>query len=514
AVTKQDLAGPDRTAQVVEQVTSRLAGTSLDGVPVVAVDGVSGRGVDVLRDVLVQRLRQVDPAPDRRRARLWIDRSFTIGGAGTVVTGTLAGGRLRVGDEVGLLPSRKRARIRGLHALGVRVEVAPPGSRVAVNLAGIDHDEVGRGDALVVVDAGDPTEAWLTSDTLDTVVRVLPGHDVDRPGAWHLHVGSAETTCTVHPLLGEPLTAGTEGYVRLVLGRALPLRSGDRFVLREAGRRATVAGGQVLDPLPPGRVRGPDARLARAVELDAIRAAPVGVDRVGALVAAWSGARPRAQALAAADVPLDTPLPQGLARVGDWLVTDAALGHWREVVLAAAGAHHLDEPASPGPDRVRLAAAALEAQAPRTLAAELPDHLVAEGVLRRHGSSYALPDHAPAQEEARAAGVEELLARLAAEPFSPPDLRATARQLGVTFPELQQLQQSGRVVRAGDIGFARSAVDRAVDRLRALQDQVGPFTASQARACLGTSRKYAIPLLEYLDGAGITTFDGQHRTMT
>ena len=149
-----------------------------------------------------------------------------------------------------------------------------------------------------------PTAPWITTTTADVWVRSLPGHEIDRAGAWHLHVGSAEVLCDVHPLLGEPIAPATEGWLRLELDAPLPLVSGDRLVLREAGRRATVGGGEVVDPDPGERVRGLEQRLAR---IDALERLLLNDERLSALVAASGGARPAGRVLAAAGQPPDAP---------------------------------------------------------------------------------------------------------------------------------------------------------------------------------------------------------------
>ncbi len=263
AVTKVAIAGEDRALDVAADVERRLAATSLRGAPIVVTDALAGTGLDELRATLLRRLAAVPALPDERRARLWVDRSFTIGGAGTVVTGTLAGGSLAVGDEVALLPARRTARVRGLQSLGAAVEVARPGDRVAVNLSGVDRDEVGRGDALVT-GGQPPAAAWLVTDTVDTWVRALPGHAIDRAGAWHVHVGSAESVCTVHPLLGDPIASGP-ARLRPARARA-PAAAADRRPVRAARGRSTRhrrrRGRRRPAPAGPGAWGRPAARRA------------------------------------------------------------------------------------------------------------------------------------------------------------------------------------------------------------------------------------------------------------
>ncbi|MGH8896005.1 MAG: selenocysteine-specific translation elongation factor, partial [Egibacteraceae bacterium] len=245
ALTKADTVDEDTVAIGAELVREQLEATTFADVEIIPVSAVTGAGLDRLTERLATALTKAPQAPDLHRPRLWIDRSFSIKGAGTVVTGTLGGGRLRVGDELAVLPSRRTARVRGLQALQAGIDEAAPGSRVAVNLTGVDRTEAARGDAL-----GRPGQ-WRAARSLDVWVRTLPGQRIGRKGAWHLHTGSAERNARVYPLAGE--RTGPCGFARMVLDRAVALQAGDRFVLREAGRRATAGGGLVLDVDPPAR---------------------------------------------------------------------------------------------------------------------------------------------------------------------------------------------------------------------------------------------------------------------
>lgn len=512
-VSKADTVDGARVDEVAAELRRELTGTSLEDAPVVVTDAVTGRGLDDLRAVLRARLDELPEAADIGRPRLWVDRSFAVTGAGTVVTGTLTQGRFEVGQEVRVLPADRTARIRGLQSLGERVEAAGPGTRVAINLAGIDVDEVDRGD---VVAGGAP---WRSVEVVDAVVRVLPGHEVDRRGAWHLHVGTADTTCRLLPVTG-PIRAGrgagsaSTGAVRVVLDRALPLTVGDRFVLREAGRRATVAGGEVAEPDPAVTPRGRRQRAHRASELSDILAADA-AGRVRALLAARGGIERADTVLALAGWPHPSSRPAGVRRIGEHLALETEVARWATAVRdLGAGTH----------DRAAvLAATGLGDQHPRSnggartpveLASDLADHLVEAGALVRVPGGYSLPDHADEAAASRARRTAALVAELEAAPFSPPDLDERARHHGVDHREVNELVQHGEIVRAGRVAFARSAVHAALERLEALQSRVGPFTAAQAKEAWGTTRKYAIPLLEHLDRVGATSFDGNLRTLT
>lgn len=228
----------------------RVAGTFLEGAPIVPVDAPAGIGLAELRAALDEVLAGTPTAPDVGRPRLWVDRAFAAKGAGTVVTGTLTGGSLSVGDELELTPGRHRVRVRGLQSHGRPLQEVSPGRRVAMNLVGVAHDEVERGDALVRPDQ------WHAATVIDADLAVLDAldHDVSRRGAYVAHVGSGEHAVTMRVLDAPSIAPGDRGQVRVRLPVPLPLVPGDRFVLRESGRGETIGGGTVLD-VAPGTAR-------------------------------------------------------------------------------------------------------------------------------------------------------------------------------------------------------------------------------------------------------------------
>jgi selenocysteine-specific elongation factor len=222
----------------------RLAGTFLADAPVVEVDAPTGTGVDALRDALDDLLARTPVAVDRDRPRLWVDRAFAAKGAGTVVTGTLTGGRLRVGDELRL--KARRVRVRALQSHGELLDDVPPGRRVAVNLTGVDHHDVERGHALI------RPGQWHETTIVDATLHALESldHDVSRRGAYVAYIGSGEHPITMRLLGPDALAPGGDGTARLRLRSPLPLVPGDRYVLRESGRGETVGGGAILDVAP------------------------------------------------------------------------------------------------------------------------------------------------------------------------------------------------------------------------------------------------------------------------
>src|SRR4051794_13826933 len=233
-VTRSDLADPGRA---IARATSEIAATSLGEIEAVAVSGRTGAGLDALRAALTRLVASLPPPVVTGDVRLWVDRSFTVSGAGTVVTGTLTGGTLREGDRLLVSPGGREVRIRGLQSLGEPAQSVGAVARVAVNLRGVGHHDVRRGDALTT------PGAWLTSAEVD--VRVRPGAELDgvRPGAnLVLHLGTAALAARVRRLGSDT--------ARLQLAAPLPLRVGDRGVLREPSSHDRTLGTVVLDPLP------------------------------------------------------------------------------------------------------------------------------------------------------------------------------------------------------------------------------------------------------------------------
>jgi selenocysteine-specific elongation factor len=459
-ITRSDLADP---ALAHEEALLNLAGSSLADVASVCVSGTTGQGLDELRSALdrvLTGLPAADPAAD---VRLWVDRAFTIRGAGTVVTGTLGAGTLRVGDEVEISPSGVRVRVRALESMAQRVEEVEPVARVAVNLRGLPLESVRRGYALLA------PGRWLAADLVDVRLHGLAAGDL--PPSMQLHAGAAAV-----PVRVRPLGADT---ARLSSAVPLPLRVGERALLRDPGSRA-LAGVTVLDVRPPAlRRRG--AAAARGAELAAMdgRPDPAGELRRRGLV--------RAGELAAMGVPV-TAEPV----VGDWLVDPA---HWvslgvqlREVVTAYAAAHPL-EPGLP------LEAARQQLALPDVrlvLALVTAPLTVREG--RVTSGDGALPVEV-------ASALEELRADLAAAPFHAPEAGRLA-ELGFTPPRLAAAVRAGALLRVADGVYLLPGADMQAVRVLAGVEQ--PFTVSAAREALGTTRRVVVPLLEHLDRRRLT----------
>jgi selenocysteine-specific elongation factor len=495
ALTKADTVAEDDLELARLDVQERLAGSTLQGAPVVACSSVTGHGLDQLVAALDEVVTSTPPVPDLGRPRLWVDRVFTIAGAGTVVTGTLAGGRLSAGDAVEISPERRRARIRTIQSHKKEVESIEPGSRVALNLSGLERQGASRGDAVVA------PETWRPTHSIDAYVRVLDArlagreHELSEKGAHLLYAGSAETPVRIRLYGRETIAAGAGGYAQLHLRDPLPLARGDRFVLRDAGRILTFGGGVVLDPLAT-RTRRDDAR--RLSLLDRLKESSA-ADALGALVEAY-GSIPEGEAAFRTGAEAAAP---GVTKLGRLLVSETHLGHLRDLLTSALREHHAAHALERGLGRANArAATGLELDEFDALVAITPE--VAED-----GAYVGLTGHtvelAPAQAKAR----DELLATIEAGAFAPPP----AKELGVDPALVRALVDGGDLVKIGDFYLTRAKAAEARSRVRAAIEERGPLTVAEIRDLLGTSRKYAVPLCEWLDATSATRRQGDVRAL-
>ena len=496
ALTKRDLVDDDTIELAEGEIRERLNGTVLGDARLVRVSATTGEGLDDLRAALDGLLADA-PTPDETRARLFIDRVFTISGAGRVVTGTLGGGSLAVGDEVELYPHARTARIRSLQTHKRDVTRAVPVARVAANLVGAGREHLARGDV-----AG-PPGAWRTTTVFDGTLRPVRdlAHPITGRGAFKVYAGATEADARVRIFGGARLEAGAEGYVRVRTTRPLVLDVFDRFVLRESGRQETVGGGTVLDPAPPRRAGpSPESRLARRAaaardDLPAILADERGAVRTSeALVLTGSGA--------------------GVPRAGDWLLRDGVLDLVGAALVAHVAAFHEAHPLEEGEPLAsarRAVADSLRSATGRPdpqLIDPVLDRLVADGLLARTSTSVALPSHRPDDRE-RDPIVRRVVEAIASDPAQPPTIRDLVAT-GIGRDAIDAATRAGPVVRvAPDLVFTPALIERA--RSIVAETAGTGITVSAFREALGTSRKYAVPLLEWFDQRGVTRREGDLR---
>ena len=534
ALTKSSLVD-DEWAELVEmEVRERVDATFLADAEVVAVDALSGAGLGALRAALARLVAATPPALDRGRARLWVDRAFPVRGAGTVVTGTLTGGSLAVDDTVAVEPGGLTARVRRLHSHHVALERAAPGRRLAVNLAGLGHADLARGQAVV-----HPGQ-WHRATVFDASLSVLAtlDHEVGRRGAYAAYVGSGEFPVKVR-VLGRAgtIVPGESGAVRLWLPAnvGLPVLPGDRYVLREAGRSETVGGGEVLDvsPVLAASRAAPDRSVERVVTergwVDATEMGRlVGIDMAPTLgrwvvdptvlasvrqelcVAVSAAGRAgidlaalddRRRAVVAAGLP-DVRVEDGRALAGGGVATAGG------VVAGGAAGRGVGAGAAAG----GAAAGGIRAGAAAGGAAAGGAGAAAGGAAA--GGAGAAAGGAGAAAGGAAAGGRALLspeataalAVLERDPWSPPQIDRSERSA------LRELAKRGLAVEAGDVWFATSAVSAAAGAVaQMLAARPDGVTVADVRDALGTSRKHVLPLMGYFDTTGVTRRRGDVR---
>jgi selenocysteine-specific elongation factor len=490
AVTRSDLMDPELAR---EEALEYLAASTLGRIPAVCVSGATGAGLDELRAALSELVAAL-PAPDvDADVRLWIDRAFTIRGAGTVVTGTLAAGTLQVGDELEVVPGGRRVVVRGLQSLGAPVESAPAVARVAANLRGVPREAIHRGATLLT------PGAFLTTRTVDVRLSAPSRHGdisgqtgpavpryVSMSGrlAVVLHVGTAAVPARVRPL--------GKDTARLSLSRELPLRIGDRALLRHPGTGRIPAGVTVLDVWPPAlRRRG--ATVARAAELSTMDGTSDGAAEL------------RRRGLVRRDelIAMGVPEPVEAPRAGGWLIDPDVLAQRATDLAAAVTAYAAAHPLEPGMplETARQVSEMPDARLVEPLLAA-GGLTVAEGRVHVAGPPTGLPD-------ALRSAIAELHAEFARRPFAAPEAHRLV-ELGLGAKQLAAAVRAGELLKIADgIYLAPGAEREAILRLRGL---TSPFTLSQARQALDTTRRVAVPMMELLARRGISRQlpDGTH----
>jgi len=495
ALTKSDLVDTDTLELARVEIEDKLSVSSLAGAPVIECSALTGEGIDELVAALDAALEAAPPAPDLGRPRLWIDRVFTIAGAGTVVTGTLMGGSLRSGDEVQIAPEGRRARVRTIQSHKKEVTEVAPGNRVALNLVGLQREGAERGDAVIA------PRGWRTTSRVEALIRMSPHevtgrpHELTEKGAHLLYVGSAETPARLRLLGATTLASGDEGFAQLHLRDPLPLGRGDRFVLRDAGRVMTFGGGVILDPAPLLARRGDEGRLAL---LERLRNADHD-EALRALLDSYEELDVE-DALARSGAPL---VPEGVVHLGPRLVAPLRLGRLLAQIREALAGHHRARPLDRLVSREQLRAdLGLEPAAFDALLAR-SDEVVEEGAGVRLASHEAGLDRH--QRDAR----DSLVRQIEATGFQPP----LTSQLNAEPALLRALADSGELVRIDDFYLTTAQATEARTKVRQRIEEEGPVTVAQIRDLLATSRKYAVPLCEWLDSTGATIRRGDVRLL-
>ncbi len=521
ALTKVDAVDEETLALATDDVLEHLAAGPLADAPLVGVSARSGEGLDALREALRDAARAAPPRTARTgTARLPVDRVFAMKGFGTVVTGTLVGDALAVGDAVEVWPSRLRCRVRGLQRFGEATEHAEPGARCAVNLQGVEVAQLSRGDVVA------PEDALAATGVADVELVWLPdAPPLDGPASVEFLVATAERRARLAPI-GKGPAPGASGFARVHLdGPPLPLLPGDRFVVRGFARTAlggaTLGGGRVLDPAPPRR-RLSDAGLARDLAIlargDAAEDLRVRIARAGltgideAQLRVRVGGDPGAldaglASLRSEDLALSTT-------AGRWLAAES-VARLEEALLDALRAFHAAEPLRPGMPR-----GALRGRLPDNVTPDAADLALERLVLRSaaavEGDQVWSADHRVKLSPEDRALADRILVDAVEAALEPPLLREWEERSGADSARLREvlahLERSGRLVRApGDVFFAAEAVEALRVRVTAHLEKHGELTTPDYKSLIGTTRKWAVPLMELFDAEHLTRRRGDVR---
>ena len=510
-LTKADLVDAAWLSLVRDEVAGLLRGSSLQGAPIVAVSGTSGDGLDELRMALDAQLGQTTPRPDVGRPRLPVDRSFAMAGFGTVVTGTLVGGALRQGEELVVLPGERRVRIRGLQQHNRPVEEARPGSRTAVNLSGVDHSQLRRGHVLAL------PGSLPVSRRLDARLLVLPNaaQPLRHRQRLLIYHETAEAMVELSLLEGDELRPGEQGWSQLYVTSPMVALDGDRFILRIPSPALTVAGGVIVDSAPR-RHRRRDAVVLSELGLRE-RGDPGTAVVLELGKHAWGlsdgdlGRRLGGTREQLADTLAPVAGRGAIRRLGSRWVTHEQWERLSARVTTALAAYHQGQPLRSGMPKEELRS---RTGIPVELFNPALTALMGDGVVVERNGEVAAAGHlsglTPEQESAASA----FLADLELQPFNPPPLAELVRRHQLPPSLVQYLVTQGRIVRVNeDTVFARSAYDDAVGRLRAHLSEHRTLTVAAARDVLGSSRRYVLPLLEWLDAQKITRRVGDDRIL-
>jgi selenocysteine-specific elongation factor len=509
AVTKADFVDADWLALVRSDVEKTLAGTAMAGSPMVAVSAMTRQGLPELVSAIEAMLAETPTKRDLGRPRLPVDRSFTVAGFGTVVTGTLIDGRLRLGQEVELVPSQKTARVRGLQTNKTKLQEAAPGRRLAVNLSGVGHEEVRRGEVVT-------TPGWLKPTVaMDVRLRAIAGlpRPVRHNMAVTVHTGSSEAIAHLRLLDTDAVEPGGSAWAQLKLDVPLAAVKGDYFVIRSGGE--TIGGGNVVDVHAKRhrRMHGPSiARLAvmergsdRELLLKSIEASEPADLASAVRRANLSPETAQTELVAMAAEGAIVVIGQNGTGSSGLLYTaagwDALCRRARQVL----DTYHKQFPLRRGAPKEELRSRL--GMTSQTFTSVLP-LLQAKGIVAEEGATVRLPEHKPTLSKEQERRAAELLRLLEAHPYSPPTDSMPDEEV------LVLLAERGDIVRVGDgVVFSAKAYQEMVDNIRQRIREKGQVTVADVRDIFGTSRKYALSLMEYLDQQKVTRRVGDARVL-
>ncbi len=511
AITKCDLGDP---ARIAADVREQLRGTSLSEMPIVQTSARAAIGLDELKQTLASVSAGIPPPRDLGKARLFVDRVFTVRGTGTVVTGTLTDGRLSRGKTISVQPQNLRARIRAIESHNQSREVALPGTRTALNLPELRPDEIPRGSVVTTIDPAGSTRA-IDAKIERSARAFLSSRPLKNASAVQVHYGSARFTARILLLDRRELLPGETAIARLRFTKPAFVLAGDRFIIRDSSGRRTIAGGLVLNPNADGtRFRSPAERIF----LEARSAAPNDLTTLLCTQLQRDKFVRRATFLLQSSFS-DVEIANVVARLADekkafiseTIVADAV---WWEALrrraIDAIDAGHAAHPERAGLDLTQLRAhlSLNNVELENVLMTDLRSHefVLTQGAIKRRSHQQSLP---AALEEAGG----KIRAALAARPLDPPSRKALIADAAAR-QALRFLSETGEVILLNeDVFLSADAFARVKSRIAQALQANGSATVSELRQVLGTTRRIVVPLLERCDRDGLTSRQGDRRTL-
>jgi selenocysteine-specific elongation factor len=518
-LTKTDLASDSAWLALVEtDIRAATAATVMQDTPIVRVSAKNNTGLEKLISALSKLLEEKPARLDLNRPRLPIDRVFSMSGFGTVVTGTLLDGHLNIGDEVEILPSGQKGRVRGLQTHKKKEETAIPGSRTAVNISGVEMDQIQRGDIVVR-----PNQYQVTR-RLDAHFRLLK--DASTPlkhsSEVKFFVGASETMATVRLLGVEELIPGEAGWIQLELRNPVVAVRGDRYILRRPSPGETLGGGMIVDHQPKGRHKRFDENILKSLASLA-QGSPTDVLFEAALALNIASVKDVVSKSRLEKDVAENAL-KGLTENGKLLALEdgnvtvssdlllVALPHWnalRDKAMQIISSYHQNYPLRRGIPREELKSRLK--LTPRVFNA-VTELLFTRHVLLVTGNLVAKPEHEIRFDGSQQAKVDAMKRKFEQNPFSPPSVKECQADVGEEV--INALIELGELVTvSSDVIFRKKDYDEMVEKIHAELQRKGTITLAEVRDMLDTTRKYIQALLEHLDSIGMTMRDGDARKL-
>ena len=518
-LTKIDLAPDPAWLDLVEaDLRGIVRGTVMDAAPIVRVSARTKVGLDSLVSNLQSLLEDKPPRLDLNRPRLPIDRVFSMSGFGTVVTGTLLDGQLALGEEVEILPSGHRGRVRGLQTHKKKEERAIPGSRTAVNISGVEADSIQRGEVVVHPSQFRPTRR------IDARFRLLKDvlSSLRHNSEVKFFVGASETMATLRLLGTEELNPGEEGWIQLELRDPIVAVRGDRYILRRPSPGETLGGGAIVDDQPKGRHKRFDEKVLKSLEslsqgtpAEVLLEAAVDLNIASTKEIVLRSRLEAVNAQAALQELLDTgalvSLEAGTPGIagGNLVIARPQWKALQEKIVEMVQSHHTQYPLRRGIPREELKSR-LKLSAPAFNA--VINKLVGDRLLRDTSAMVAMPEHEIRLAPTQQTRVQTVMQKFEQNPYSPPSVKEVQAE---THEEvLHALIDMGELVPvSSDVIFRQKDYDLMVAKIKEELRERGRITLGEVRDLFHTSRKYAQAMLEHLDAIGVTVREGDSRKL-